>query len=286
MDGRITVIGGCNAGAATAAVQSYEFFSSVWTSNNDLPAARYGFATGAIDGAIYVAGGADSSDASVDTFEKFESGIWSALPPLPRARQFPAGAVLDGKLYVIGGTTSSGTLSFTDVDIYDPATNEWTSGRPMPTGRATGAVALDGVIFVVSGTEAGLPVTTVQIYDPYYDIWSGAPSIPTARVSAQPVVIGSSIYVAGNVAPGEAAPNAFEALVLEDGGGAIGNNSGNPSWNGTWNGGGGPGPGGPQNNDSGGNCNCSLALASEGASPGWLVSIAVFAAAIAMRRRR
>jgi len=286
IDGKITVVGGCNASAASAAVETYDFFSDVWApAPNDMPTARYGFAIGVIDGAVYVAGGADSTGASLDTFEKMEFGSWVPLPPLPRARQFPAGAVLDGKLYVIGGRSASGTLSFNDVDIYDPATNAWSSGRPMPTGRATGAAALDGVIFVVSGTEAGVPVPTVQIYDPFYDVWSEAPSIPTPRVAAQPAVIGSSIYVAGNVAAGEADVNAFEALVLADGGGATGNHT-NPAWSGTWNQGGGPctNCGGP-NDDDGGSCNCRLSLQPEHAPLGWIFSIAALFAAIVARRR-
>jgi len=58
-------------------------------------------------------------------------GIWQTLARMPTARQELATAVLNGKIYAIGGYDSSGTPT-NIVEVYDPATNTWTSAHPIP----------------------------------------------------------------------------------------------------------------------------------------------------------
>ena len=49
-----------------------------------------------------------------------------------------------GKIHVIGGCASPGDRANMH-DIYDPATNSWTSGPPLPTARPGLATTLSGV---------------------------------------------------------------------------------------------------------------------------------------------
>jgi len=62
--------------------------------------------------------------------------------------------VIEGKLYVASGLerTSAGIFTSRKLDIYDPGTNQWSSGTamPEPQGRITGAV-LGGRLFVIGG---------------------------------------------------------------------------------------------------------------------------------------
>ena len=54
---------------------------------------------------------------------------------MPTARMWMDAAVVKNKLYVIGGR------ELATVEVYDPATNKWTTKRPMPTAREQLGVA-------------------------------------------------------------------------------------------------------------------------------------------------
>ncbi len=58
-------------------------------------------------------------------------GTWQQLASMPTARQELASAVLNGKIYVIGGLNADG-ISTNTVEVYNPATNTWTSAQPLP----------------------------------------------------------------------------------------------------------------------------------------------------------
>jgi N-acetylneuraminic acid mutarotase len=68
------------------------------------------------------------------------------------ARFYLAGAVLDGKIYALGGNDGVGWSA--SVEVYDPATNAWTSSVPMPLGRVEfAAAAVGGKIYAIGGTS-------------------------------------------------------------------------------------------------------------------------------------
>jgi N-acetylneuraminic acid mutarotase len=77
--------------------------------------------------------------------------------------------VIDGKLYVAGGFHTA------TLDVYDPATNSWTTRAPVPTGGAMskGAV-LGGKFYVVvqdfDGTT-GSVVNRAYVYKPGTNRW-------------------------------------------------------------------------------------------------------------------
>ncbi len=81
---------------------------------------------------------------------------WQGMKaPMPQGAGWTGVATVGGKVYVFGGLTgteteSSYTLNITQ--IYDPATNTWTAGAPMPTARylCTAAVVNDK-IYVMGG---------------------------------------------------------------------------------------------------------------------------------------
>jgi N-acetylneuraminic acid mutarotase len=65
----------------------------------------------------------------------------STIAPLPQARGGTGKAVFyNGEFYVMGGETSTGAGAtsknvYNRVDIYNPTTNSWRLGTPMPTAR-------------------------------------------------------------------------------------------------------------------------------------------------------
>ena len=120
-------------------------------------------------------------------------------------RDNPGSAVLDGKLYAFGGRTRNadgatlnGTLS--SVEMYDPATNEWTPRAPMPTGRRTFAVGtLEGRAQVMGGerTVSGETFIQNEEYDPVTNSWRPLEQMVTARHGTASATINGFVFVAG-----------------------------------------------------------------------------------------
>jgi N-acetylneuraminic acid mutarotase len=99
----------------------------------------------------------------------------STLAPLPQARGGMGKAVYHaGEFYVLGGETESGAGAtankvYSRVDVYNPSTNKWRLGKPMPTARhGIFPVLYGGRVFVAGGgPQAGHSSSTVlEIYVP------------------------------------------------------------------------------------------------------------------------
>jgi N-acetylneuraminic acid mutarotase len=58
---------------------------------------------------------------------------WVTKAPIPQAIPVGKAAVVDGKIYVIGGLANY---------QYDPATDNWTTRKPMPTARTSFGIAV------------------------------------------------------------------------------------------------------------------------------------------------
>lgn len=89
-------------------------------------------------------------------------------------------ATLDGLLYVIGGFDGNNCLS--DVDVYDPQTNSWTSACPLNDQRSAASVAvMKGRIYAIGGFN-GQFLSTVEVYDPNINQWSYVHNMSVPRV--------------------------------------------------------------------------------------------------------
>src|SRR5690348_5190660 len=65
-------------------------------------------------------------------------GKWRRLASMPQGAVFAAVVLgADGRLYVISGSTSYDVLLTGAVHIYDPKTNVWSEGAPIPTPRTS-----------------------------------------------------------------------------------------------------------------------------------------------------
>jgi Ca2+-binding RTX toxin-like protein len=65
---------------------------------------------------------------------------------------------------VIGGIDSSNIRRDT-VEVYDPATNSWTTETPLPTARnAMSAVTIGQAIYVVGGTDSTGTLATLEVF--------------------------------------------------------------------------------------------------------------------------
>ena len=97
-----------------------------------------------------------------------------------KARSVAGVASLGSHLYVIGGFDGNKYLS--DVDVYDPQTNSWTSGCPLNEQRsAVSVAAIKGRIFAIGGFN-GQFLSSVEVYDPEINQWSYVHNMSIPRV--------------------------------------------------------------------------------------------------------
>ena len=124
--------------------------------------------------ALYVAGASDYGGAPViDTTNsfKFDAGAntTSSIAPIPRVTGETRALTFNGKMLVMGGGRVAPNPS-NEVDIYDPGTNTWTTGSPVPsfmTARRNLAPNPDGTprIWLAGGDDsAGAPVASMEIF--------------------------------------------------------------------------------------------------------------------------
>jgi len=110
---------------------------------------------------------------------------WTSVAPLPTPRAFlDAATGADGRIYVVGGYDFGAYHYGSNVlEIYDPATNQWTTGAPMPTPRYGLGVARggDGRIYAIGGCHGALNYNVVEAYSPITNSWTTVAPLPTRR---------------------------------------------------------------------------------------------------------
>ncbi|TFH19469.1 MAG: hypothetical protein E4H03_13815, partial [Myxococcales bacterium] len=218
-------------------------------------------AAAVIDGQIYVAGGlcgdADASctcggvqggtagacagniDAgaghNTDRAFRYEQGPddWFEIASIPVPVDHASGATFGGKFYVIGGRVCGANAACegrTEVQIYDPGTDSWSFGAPVPEGCSGmgAAVVMSNRIYVFGGEGAPCSGTAVQEYNPASDSWRFVASMPDVHPGMWPVAIGAPsdgvpdlVYVAGG-APNSTHLHTFEFSCEECGTGGPG----------------------------------------------------------------
>jgi N-acetylneuraminic acid mutarotase len=217
--GKLYVFGGMEPAAGKT--QIYDPATNQWTVGPDVPFAAGSSASALIEGKIFVAGGIEGHHKTTGRVAMFDprTGTWTERAPMPLPRNHAASATDGRRLYVFGGRgpgSGDGNMvanGFADVQIYDPATDRWTTSAepgsgipPLPQARGGmgKAAYLDGEFYVLGGeTKDGEGATAegvyarVDIYDPVMRRWRSGPPMPVARHGIFPLAIGGRIYAAG-----------------------------------------------------------------------------------------
>lgn len=181
-----------------------------WKTLAPAPTKRTEVVAAALGEKIYVLGGfaepALGNLASLtisDRMEEYDSATdrWSNTSPLPVGLHHAGAVSVGGKLYLIGGFTRSFFSVWQPVAslfIYDPATDRWTEGTPMPTPRGALAVAeSNGQLFAIGGYDGTGNSASVEVYDPASDSWSKRAPLPTPRDHLAAVSVGGKLYTFG-----------------------------------------------------------------------------------------
>ena len=92
-------------------------------------------AAGVISGRIFVAGGRNGRDFTMDVLEEYDptAQTWRDRAPMPTGRSGIAGAAVGGRFFVFGGEGNRANAQgiFDAVEVYDPAQETWARLPPM-----------------------------------------------------------------------------------------------------------------------------------------------------------
>ena len=125
---------------------------------------------------------------------------WERVEPLPTKLDHIQGVELGGKIYYIGGLAAWPSPDVGTVYVYDPATDTFTEGAPMPQGRSRGAggVAVhDGKIYYAGGLHDGKAVAWFDVYNPATNTWTQLPNMPRVRDHFHAAVVDGKFYAIG-----------------------------------------------------------------------------------------
>lgn len=203
----------------------YDPRTDSWKALAPMPTKRGSAVAAAVNGKLYVIGGAavhpgsnepalhpTRPHRSVDTVEEYDpqTNTWSARSSMPTARNHAAVGVVRGKVYVIGGRLGSAfifTASNTNVvEEYDPATDQWGLVKArMPTARSGGAWGVHNERIYVAGGEHQdshlmAAFRALEAYDPATNRWTELPMMPMPRHGLAGAVVSDRFHlVSGDI---------------------------------------------------------------------------------------
>ena len=187
-----------------------------WTGRADMPAPRSSLSNGAVNGKIYVIGGATNAPfkslLTVEEYDPFRD-TWRRRANMPTARCCLSTSVVNGKIYAIGGFVEPHGPILSTVEEYDPVTDTWTRKADMPTARlALSAGMVNGRIYAIGGGKEGfVGLSSVEEYDPATDTWTKKADMPTPRGYLSASVVNGKIYAIG----GRQTPNLPSLSIVE-----------------------------------------------------------------------
>ena len=134
---------------------------------------------------------------------------WKDRADIPEPQLGCASAVVGGELHVLGGAHVTETTagehyvygSSEAHQVYNPATNKWRKGAPIPQKTGWPAVAVyNGKIYLFGGETKGIDTLESDrafVYDPAKDAWKELAKLPKPRSYAAARAVGDYIYIFG-----------------------------------------------------------------------------------------
>ena len=212
-------------GHTIAEVWNYDVDADRYTAAPLLPETRGGGGLALVGRRLHYMGGVeedrdtDSPDhwvLDLDAWAGSRNAEWTPAAAMPVPRNQFSCVTFDGKIYAIGGQFhhDSEQLDQARVDIYDPATDTWTSGPPLPKGHSHGEPATfvhDGRIYMAGGHTTA-PGESKQVDADILalspgGVWEVVGTLPMPLSSPAAAIIDGRFYVAGG-SPGRSAVQA------------------------------------------------------------------------------
>jgi N-acetylneuraminic acid mutarotase len=126
-------------------------------------------------------------------------GAWQTLASSNFSRHELSYVQINGKFYL------TGDRGFLQNEVYNPATNTWSTAAPLPEEtHHTQAVALNGLAYYLGGLAGPYPdhvTPTVKIFNPTTNSWSFGTAMPPSRArgAGGAAAFNGKIYVAGGL---------------------------------------------------------------------------------------
>lgn len=228
VDGKIYAIGGTtysgggedrygqlpSTGGVVGTNEMYDPKTDTWVFKTSMPTPRAEFAIAVFGYKIYCIGGSGGVNEVFNT----KTDTWENRTAMPTARWALQANVVNDKIYLIGGfnfdDSAFGGSQTSLNEVYDPVSDSWITGMPMPDATADYSSAVVGNRIYVIGGLSSIPRSNInQIYDPSTDSWSKGTLSPSGiRYCASGATTGVNaskrIYVFGptmNLWTGESA---------------------------------------------------------------------------------
>ncbi|MGW3497622.1 Kelch repeat-containing protein [Streptomyces sp. NPDC001020] len=186
-------------GKASDAAPVANAAGDAWQPVPNLPGAVQDNIGAVYNGKIYSGFGYTGS-ADTNTLYSLDpaAGTWTKLASAADTREGnPAHGFIGGKLYVVGGWGADGSPD-AKMEVYDPASNSWSTKASSPKPYAgSGSAVLGGKLYVVGGCTSTCGTKDATVYDPSSDSWSTIASYPETIAWQSCGGIGGKLYCAG-----------------------------------------------------------------------------------------
>ena len=211
-NGKFYLIGGRN----DRPMQIYDPVDNTWTNGTNPPnnIELHHFQAATIGDKIYVVGaytGPFPDEDLVSNIYIYDvvTDSWDIGPEIPADRRRAAAGVVvyNGQIAIVCGSTGGhGSFSVrkAQFDLYNPATNQWTTMPDAPHVRDhVHAAIIENKLYVAGGRDGGLNdnVPEVDVFDFGSNQWSTLPSetgdIPTPRAGAASIAVDHFLIVIG-----------------------------------------------------------------------------------------
>jgi len=211
------IAGSTGTGSSTLVTEVYDTITDTWATVSPLQSdtVREYLSANVVNGKIYVISGVASylprgapSSAENNVYAP-ALDTWTRKASIPQPVFQYASAVVDGKIYIIGGRNFQSTPSILGLtQIYDTATDTWTSGSNMQTAAywclsgATTDVFAPKRIYIFGGYATSGPdnswLSRTQIYDPQINTWTIGTPAPANLERGQVAVVNDVLYAIGS----------------------------------------------------------------------------------------
>lgn len=250
-DGRVLIAGGVDGtGVVQTACEIYDPATGTFTATGSLLGARaLHAATRLADGRVMVAGGTNNvTDITaiiagvLNSVEIYNpaTGTWSAAPNLGGRRVWPALTLLtagpnSGRVMVSGGVEVTFFLgiplaatSTNKTQFYNPATNSWSTGANMLSGRAVhdinqvtlndGRVLMTGGVLVPDLLNAinSAAIAAAEVYNPVTNSWTAANMADARFLHTATRLADGRVVVCGGSQGLLSAPVAIDGVAIFD----------------------------------------------------------------------
>jgi Kelch motif protein len=213
--GKIYVFGGSTKSGPyqTDAVNAYDPLANAWTPKRSMPeypaAVPQSIAAHTIGDKIYVLLGGTSSLQLHNALYEYDpvADRWTLKAPRPTYRTRFASAAVNGLLYVIGGSGQIGNgpgsmgnsvETKSHVEIYDPATNSWSTGAPMPTALSESRACVVGTqIYVFGGTNGTNYQPSILMYNTASSSWTAKSPMRITRYAFDCATVDGKVFFVG-----------------------------------------------------------------------------------------